>query len=213
MSGVDVAGRLIRKGALDSVSQFVEDRGGRVPPEVRAVAEDIAKQGGTPLVVAAAEDGKGASGAARVLGVVHLKDVVKGGIRERFRELRQMGIKTVMITGDNPMTAASIAAEAGVDQSNAAQEAASFTLQTAQKKVEVDKAKLDTAQFNLDQCTVYAPADGFVTNWQVREGAMAVPLPLSPMGTRTGAPHFGLRSLNGATGTLPPARTARAALQ
>lgn len=75
------------------------------------------------------------------------------------------------------------AAEAGVDKSNAAKEVASLTLQTAQQQVEVAKAKLDTAQFNLKQCTVYAPADGFVTNWQVREGAMAVPLPLAPMGT------------------------------
>jgi len=81
------------------------------------------------------------------------------------------------------------AAEAGVDQANAAKEAAGFTLQTAQQQVEVAKAQLDTAQFNLDQCTVYAPADGFVTNWQVREGAMAVPLPLAPMGTFIDTSH------------------------
>jgi K+-transporting ATPase ATPase B chain len=106
MSGVDLGGREIRKGAADAVEAFVSRRGGRFPDAVRTAVETIARSGGTPLVVA---DG------ARVLGVIHLKDIVKGGIRERFLELRRMGIKTVMITGDNPMTAAAIAAEAGVD--------------------------------------------------------------------------------------------------
>ncbi len=106
MSGVDCDGRQIRKGADDAVEAWVAAHGGAFPVEVRAQVETIARGGGTPLVVA---DGP------RVLGVVHLKDIVKGGIRERFGELRQMGIKTVMITGDNPLTAAAIAAEAGVD--------------------------------------------------------------------------------------------------
>ncbi len=106
MSGVDLGGRRIRKGATDAVARFVEEAGGRFPAEVRAIVEQVAREGATPLVVA---DG------ARVLGVVRLKDVVKGGIRERFGELRRIGIKTVMITGDNPLTAAAIAAEAGVD--------------------------------------------------------------------------------------------------
>jgi len=106
MSGVDLDGRAIRKGAADTIAAFVADRGGRVPDEVKASVDGVAKAGGTPLVVA---DG------SRVLGVIQLKDIVKGGIRERFAELRQMGIKTVMITGDNQLTAAAIAAEAGVD--------------------------------------------------------------------------------------------------
>jgi K+-transporting ATPase ATPase B chain len=106
MSGVDLDHRLVRKGAADAVEEFVTTRGGQFPPAVRSTVDAIAKQGGTPLVVA---DG------TRVLGVIHLKDIVKGGIKERFGELRQMGIKTVMITGDNPLTAAAIAAEAGVD--------------------------------------------------------------------------------------------------
>jgi K+-transporting ATPase ATPase B chain len=106
MSGVDLEGREIRKGAADAIESFVKAKGGSVPAESRAHVESIAKTGGTPLVVA--ED-------ARVLGVIHLKDVVKGGIKERFAELRKMGIKTVMITGDNPMTASAIAAESGVD--------------------------------------------------------------------------------------------------
>ena len=117
MSGVDVEGRRIRKGAAESIAKFVEENGGSMPQEIRKIAEEIASTGGTPLVVAEARgalDARGNSG-ARPLGVVHLKDVVKGGIKERFQELRQMGIKTVMITGDNPLTAASIAAEAGVD--------------------------------------------------------------------------------------------------
>lgn len=106
MSGVNLNGNLIRKGAADAIQRYVESQGGRLPPEVRAAVETIAKGGGTPLVVA----DKGC-----VLGVVQLKDIVKGGIKERFAELRRMGIKTVMITGDNPLTAAAIAAEAGVD--------------------------------------------------------------------------------------------------
>nr|WP_320133956.1 potassium-transporting ATPase subunit KdpB [uncultured Holophaga sp.] len=106
MSGVDVDGRRIRKGASESVAAWIESEGGACPEEVRAASERIAREGGTPLVVA---DG------SRALGVIHLKDIVKGGIQERFAELRRMGIKTVMVTGDNPLTAAAIAAEAGVD--------------------------------------------------------------------------------------------------
>ncbi len=106
MSGVDWDGRRIRKGAADAIEAFVSGNGGRVSDSVRAGVHGIAKSGGTPLVVA---DG------GRVLGVIYLKDIVKGGIREKFDDMRRMGIKTVMITGDNPMTAAAIAAEAGVD--------------------------------------------------------------------------------------------------
>jgi len=106
MSGVDFGGRSIRKGATDAVQEWVQSHGGSFPAEVRQRVDAVAKQGATPLVVA---EGR------RVLGVVQLKDVVKGGIRERFRALRAMGIKTVMITGDNPLTAAAVAAEAGVD--------------------------------------------------------------------------------------------------
>jgi K+-transporting ATPase ATPase B chain len=106
MSGVDLGDRHVRKGAVDALRAYVEAQGGSLGAEVRAATDTISKSGGTPLVVA---DGK------RALGVVHLKDVVKGGIKERFAELRSMGIKTVMITGDNPLTAAAIAAEAGVD--------------------------------------------------------------------------------------------------
>ncbi|HEY3598919.1 MAG TPA: potassium-transporting ATPase subunit KdpB [Paraburkholderia sp.] len=110
MSGVDLADREIRKGAADAVKAYVEGRGGRFPAEVQNVVNEVARRGSTPLVVA--EKGEGA---ARVLGVIELKDVVKGGIKERFAELRKMGIKTVMVTGDNRLTAAAIAAEAGVD--------------------------------------------------------------------------------------------------
>jgi potassium-transporting ATPase ATP-binding subunit len=106
MSGVNLDGREIRKGAYDAIADFVAWNGGAFSADVRASVEKIAKDGGTPLVVAEG---------SRVLGVIRLKDVVKGGIRERFQELRRMGIKTVMITGDNPMTAAAIAAESGVD--------------------------------------------------------------------------------------------------
>ncbi|GLF92985.1 potassium-transporting ATPase subunit KdpB [Streptomyces yaizuensis] len=110
MSGVDIDDRRIRKGAAASVTAWVRDAGGTVPGGLRAAVDTISDSGGTPLVVAAADP----SG-ARVLGVVHLKDVVKDGIRERFAELRAMGIRTVMITGDNPLTARAIAEEAGVD--------------------------------------------------------------------------------------------------
>ncbi len=113
MSGVDLGGRTIRKGAPDAVAAFVASLGGSSPPELKAAVEAVAKGGGTPLVVALGRSPSGEP--ARPLGVVHLKDIVKGGIRERFEQLRQMGIKTVMITGDNPLTAAAIAREAGVD--------------------------------------------------------------------------------------------------
>jgi K+-transporting ATPase ATPase B chain len=108
MSGVDIDGQSIRKGAVDSVLAFVSDQNGgaSVPGDVRRAADAIAREGGTPLAVA--RNGQ-------VLGIVHLKDVVKGGVKERFAELRRMGIRTVMITGDNALTAAAIAAEAGVD--------------------------------------------------------------------------------------------------
>jgi len=106
MSGVDFDGRRIRKGAVDAIDAYVRAARGSMPPALQAAVTEIAKGGGTPLAVA---DG------AEVLGVIHLKDVVKGGIKQRFSELRRMGIKTVMITGDNPLTAAAIAAEAGVD--------------------------------------------------------------------------------------------------
>jgi K+-transporting ATPase ATPase B chain len=111
MSGVEVGGASVRKGAVDSVLDHLNDLPRRELDsasvhEVRSISETIAKTGGTPLAVV--KDGK-------LLGVVQLKDVVKGGIRERFAELRRMGIRTIMITGDNPMTAAAIAAEAGVD--------------------------------------------------------------------------------------------------
>ncbi|ORC47240.1 potassium-transporting ATPase subunit B [Burkholderia sp. A27] len=110
MSGVDLVDREIRKGAADAVKLYVEANGGRFPNEVGNAVADVARRGSTPLVVAE----KGEQG-ARVLGVIELKDVVKGGIKERFAELRKMGIKTIMVTGDNRLTAAAIAAEAGVD--------------------------------------------------------------------------------------------------
>ncbi|MEQ4511627.1 MAG: potassium-transporting ATPase subunit KdpB [Dickeya sp.] len=106
MSGVNIQGRTIRKGAVDALRRYIEANQGQFPAEVDDAVASVARQGSTPLVVA---EGK------RVLGVVALKDIVKGGIKERFAELRSMGIKTVMITGDNPLTAAAIAAEAGVD--------------------------------------------------------------------------------------------------
>jgi K+-transporting ATPase ATPase B chain len=106
MSGVDLDGRRIRKGATESVVEFVQEQGGIIPPELTETTQRISRSGGTPLVVADRD---------RVLGVIHLKDVVKGGMRERFEQLRRIGIRTVMITGDNPLTAAAIAAEAGVD--------------------------------------------------------------------------------------------------
>ena len=106
MSGVDLEGRKIRKGASDAIRGWVEEQGGKFPKEMDEMVDNVARRGSTPLVVA--EN-------ARVVGVIELKDVVKGGIKERFAELRRMGIKTVMITGDNRLTAAAIAAEAGVD--------------------------------------------------------------------------------------------------
>ncbi|HEY7640167.1 MAG TPA: potassium-transporting ATPase subunit KdpB [Steroidobacteraceae bacterium] len=106
MSGADIEGRRLRKGAADAIRKFIEEQGGSWPGKVSDSVDTIARSGATPLVVA---DGR------RALGVVELRDVVKGGIRERFAELRQMGIKTIMVTGDNRLTAAAIAAEAGVD--------------------------------------------------------------------------------------------------
>ncbi|MFD9532856.1 potassium-transporting ATPase subunit KdpB [Streptomyces sp. NPDC060010] len=110
MSGVDVDGRKTRKGAAGSVITWVKEQGGQVSDDADVLANRISEAGGTPLLVAV-EDDRG----ARVLGVIHLKDVVKEGMRERFDELRRMGIKTIMITGDNPLTAKAIAEEAGVD--------------------------------------------------------------------------------------------------
>jgi len=106
MSGVNLDGREIRKGAVDAIAKYLAQHGTGLPKEVNAAVEKIARSGGTPLVVAENR---------RALGVIHLKDVVKGGMKERFDQLRAMGIKTVMITGDNPLTAAAIAREAGVD--------------------------------------------------------------------------------------------------
>jgi potassium-transporting ATPase ATP-binding subunit len=106
MSGVNLNGRQVRKGAADAIEAHVKKLGGHFPEEVRLGVDTIAKGGATPLVV---------SDGSKVLGVIHLKDIVKGGIRERFAQLRRMGIKTIMITGDNPLTAAAISAEAGVD--------------------------------------------------------------------------------------------------
>ncbi len=110
MSGVDVDGKKTRKGAAGSVIAWVTEQGGQVADDADLLANKISEAGGTPLLVAV-EDEKG----ARILGVIHLKDVVKEGMRERFDELRRMGIKTIMITGDNPLTAKAIAQEAGVD--------------------------------------------------------------------------------------------------
>jgi K+-transporting ATPase ATPase B chain len=106
ISGVNLNGRQIRKGAAEAIESYVGAAGGRLTAEVRQAVDDISRRGGTPLVVAEGP---------RPLGVIYLKDIVKGGIKERFAELRRMGIRTVMITGDNPLTAAAIAAEAGVD--------------------------------------------------------------------------------------------------
>jgi len=106
MSGVNLDGRVIRKGSTDAIAAFLKENGGSLPDEVRAAVETVARSGGTPLVVAENR---------QALGVIHLKDVVKGGMRERFSQLRSMGIRTIMITGDNPLTAAAIAREAGVD--------------------------------------------------------------------------------------------------
>lgn len=106
MSGINYGGNEIRKGAFDAIEQYVTGKGGNIPDKVRHDVESVATSGGTPLVVARDK---------KIMGTIYLKDIVKGGVKERFRELRHMGIKTVMITGDNPLTAASIAAEAGVD--------------------------------------------------------------------------------------------------
>ena len=106
MSGLDLDGRSVRKGAVDAIGTWIAEAGNTVPPELQAAIDEIATSGGTPLVVA--EGG-------RAVGVVHLKDVVKEGMRERFDEMRRMGIRTVMITGDNPLTAKAIADESGVD--------------------------------------------------------------------------------------------------
>ena len=106
MSGANISGRQIRKGASDAIEFYVNQLGGTFPPSAKKAAESISRQGGTALVVT---EGK------TVLGVIRLKDIIKGGMKERFAELRRMGIKTIMVTGDNPLTAAAIAAEAGVD--------------------------------------------------------------------------------------------------
>jgi K+-transporting ATPase ATPase B chain len=110
MSGVDIGHVQLRKGAGDAIGRWVAETGGALTPELAAIVDRVARAGGTPLVVAERADGR-----SRLLGVIHLKDVVKGGMRERFDRLRAMGIRTVMITGDNPLTAAAIAQEAGVD--------------------------------------------------------------------------------------------------
>jgi K+-transporting ATPase ATPase B chain len=106
MSGVNLDGRIIRKGSTDAIAAFLKESGGSLPDEVRATVESVARSGGTPLVVAENR---------QALGVIHLKDIVKGGMKERFAQLRSMGIRTIMITGDNQLTAAAIAREAGVD--------------------------------------------------------------------------------------------------
>lgn len=106
MSGANLPGRQIRKGSEQAIQEYVTQMGGVIPNSIQQIVEKIARQGGTPLVVA---------DNTKILGVIHLKDIVKGGIRERFNALRQMGIRTIMVTGDNPLTAAAIAAEAGVD--------------------------------------------------------------------------------------------------
>ena len=130
MSGVDMDGRSIRKGAADAIAKYLQDSGSILPDEVRITVEQVARHGGTPLVVA--ERG-------RALGVIHLKDIVKGGMKERFEQLRAMGIKTVMITGDNPLTAAAIAREAGVDD----------FLAEAKPKDKMDLIKREQAQGKL----------------------------------------------------------------
>src|SRR5581483_740452 len=106
MSGIDIGERKVRKGAPDAIQKHIEGFGQTMPRGVVTTVEEIARRGSTPLLV---------SDGPRVLGIIELKDIVKGGIKERFLELRRMGIKTVMITGDNKLTAAAIAAEAGVD--------------------------------------------------------------------------------------------------
>ncbi len=106
MSGVDFDGNEIRKGAADSMRDYVREAGGAYSAQCEEMVKDISNQGGTPLVVAKNH---------KMLGVIHLKDIIKQGVKEKFADLRKMGIKTIMITGDNPLTAAAIAAEAGVD--------------------------------------------------------------------------------------------------
>ena len=130
MSGIEVDGRSIRKGAVDALTRYLQEHGAQMPEEVLRSVEDIARSGGTPLVVA--ENGI-------ALGVIHLKDVVKGGMKERFEQLRAMGIRTVMITGDNPLTAAAIAREAGVDD----------FLAEAKPKDKMDLIKREQAQGKL----------------------------------------------------------------
>jgi len=120
MSGVDLDGASIihsvRKGAADAINAYIEEHGGKGSDELKGIVESIARAGSTPLVVAEADSGSNGSRAkARVLGVIELKDIVKSGMRERFDQMRRMGIRTIMITGDNPLTAATIAKEAGVD--------------------------------------------------------------------------------------------------
>ena len=106
MSGISWNGREIRKGASDAVAQFVTEKGGLVPESITTAVDRVGREGGTPLVVA---------NSARALGVIYLKDVLKEGIKERLHLLRLLGIRSIMITGDNPLTAAAIAAEAGID--------------------------------------------------------------------------------------------------
>jgi potassium-transporting ATPase ATP-binding subunit len=130
MSGVNLDGRVIRKGAADAIARFLNEGGGQFPNETRQSVEAIARSGGTPLVVAENR---------RALGVIHLKDIVKGGMKERFAQLRSMGIRTVMITGDNPLTAAAIAREAGVDD----------FLAEAKPKDKMDLIKREQAQGKL----------------------------------------------------------------
>ncbi len=130
MSGVDMEGRSIRKGAADAIANYLKENGSFLPDEVRSTVETVARAGGTPLVVA--ENG-------RALGVIHLKDIVKGGMKERFEQLRAMGIRTIMITGDNPLTAAAIAREAGVDD----------FLAEAKPKDKMDLIKREQAQGKL----------------------------------------------------------------
>jgi K+-transporting ATPase ATPase B chain len=130
MSGIDMEGRSIRKGAADAIAGYLKENGSMLPDEVRATVDQVARSGGTPLVVA--KNG-------RALGVIHLKDIVKGGMKERFEQLRAMGIKTIMITGDNPLTAAAIAREAGVDD----------FLAEAKPKDKMDLIKREQAQGKL----------------------------------------------------------------
>src|ERR1700734_2716726 len=130
MSGIEVDGRSIRKGSVDAISNYLIEHGSKLPDPVRESVDAISRSGGTPLVVA--ENG-------RALGVIHLKDIVKGGMRERFDQLRAMGIRTIMITGDNPLTAAAIAREAGVDD----------FLAEAKPKDKMDLIKREQAQGKL----------------------------------------------------------------